>query len=98
MGGGWVEELLVTDKWCSPLATFQTYFRGVWKSLQNPGAAFQSAASPAAVLNAVRNVSRAQLVTGGVLVAECLGFFTVGEMVGRLKLVGYHGKTGGDHH
>ena len=32
----------------------------------------------------------------GVVGAEVLGFFTVGEMIGRLKLVGYRGDK--EHH
>jgi len=78
-----------------PLATFQAYFQNAWKSVRNPGALFQS---PASALRQARNVSRAQLVAGGVLVAECLGFFTVGEMIGRFKLIGYHGETVAAHH
>ncbi len=46
----------------------------------------------------IRNLSRAQLAAGGVLLAECLGFFTVGEMIGRFKLVGYRGETHAAHH
>ena len=47
----------------------------------------------------MRGISRAQLVAGGVLLAECLGFFTVGEILGRFKLIGYHGDAHpGEHH
>jgi F-type H+-transporting ATPase subunit g len=45
-----------------------------------------------------RALSRTQLAAGGVLLAECLGFFTVGEMIGRFKLVGYHGEANAAHH
>lgn len=31
------------------------------------------------------------MATVGVVGAEVLGFFTVGEMIGRMKLVGYKG-------
>ena len=31
------------------------------------------------------------MATLGVIAAEVLGFFTVGEMIGRLKVVGYTG-------
>lgn len=73
-------------------STFQTYFQNLWKQLKNPGAFVQS-------LNPqqIRSLSRTQVVAGGVLLAECLGFFTVGEMVGRLKLIGYHGETHAHH-
>jgi F-type H+-transporting ATPase subunit g len=38
-----------------------------------------------------------QWAAGGVIVAELLGFFTVGEMIGKMKLVGYRGDTGAHH-
>jgi hypothetical protein len=34
----------------------------------------------------------------GVAGAEVLGFFTVGEMLGRFKIVGYKGDAGHEHH
>ena len=58
---------------------------------QNP-----SSMTPERILSAIRNVDRRQLVAGGVVFAEVLGFFTVGEMVGRMKLVGYRGDR--EHH
>ncbi|KAJ9131980.1 hypothetical protein NKR23_g11510 [Pleurostoma richardsiae] len=83
------------------LSTFQAYFQGIWKSLQNPGALLQSASGlvsqPASLLQRARSINRTQIVGGGVLLAECLGFFTVGEMVGRMKLIGYHGQTEAHH-
>ena len=54
-----------------------------------------STSSPEQLLRRVRNIDRAQLARGGVIFAEVLGFFTVGEMVGRMKLVGYRGDV---HH
>ncbi|KAH8906327.1 hypothetical protein BR93DRAFT_969530 [Coniochaeta sp. PMI_546] len=92
-----------------PVSTFQTYFQNLWKQLQNPSALFRQAQSTTAqaaekaasqgpsLLQQARNINRAQLVAGGVVVAEVLGFFTVGEMIGRMKLVGYHGETGAHH-
>ena len=53
--------------------------------------------TPEQAINRVRNVSRGQLIAGGVLLAEVLGFFTVGEMVGRMKLVGYRGEVHPEH-
>ncbi|KAM0128231.1 hypothetical protein ACHAP3_008452 [Botrytis cinerea] len=68
----------------------------------NPSSAFSSAANsnkatPTGLLEQIRNVSKAQVISGGVIVAEVLGFFTVGEMIGRMKLVGYRGDTGAHH-
>jgi hypothetical protein len=90
----------------SSVATFQTYFQHMLKQVRNPASLFQSAqrttaqaaSQPTSVLQQARNLSRAQLLAGGVIVAECLGFFTVGEMIGRFKLVGYHGETPAAHH
>ena len=78
---------------CSSLSTFQTYFQNVWKQLQNPSALLQKV-NP----QQLRNLSKAQVAAGGVVFAECLGFFTVGEMIGRFKLIGYHGEVHHDGH
>jgi F-type H+-transporting ATPase subunit g len=71
------------------------------KSVRNPNALFaqtsQSTTTPAGVLQQIQNLNSAQIAAGGVVVAELLGFFTVGEMIGRFKLVGYHGDTGAHH-
>ncbi|KXX80443.1 ATP synthase subunit g, mitochondrial [Madurella mycetomatis] len=78
------------------VSTFQTYFQNLWKQMQNPSAFTQNifkSVNP----QQVRNLSRTQVVAGGVLLAECLGFFTVGEMIGRFKLIGYHGETHAHH-
>ncbi|KAH6634249.1 mitochondrial ATP synthase g subunit-domain-containing protein [Chaetomium sp. MPI-SDFR-AT-0129] len=80
-----------------PASTFQTYFQNLWKQLQTPGPFF-SGLVESVNPQQVRNISRAQLAAGGVLLAECLGFFTVGEMIGRFKLIGYHGETHAAHH
>ncbi|KAI0421745.1 GroES-like protein [Xylaria grammica] len=83
--------------------TFQTYFQNVWK---NPSSLLQSASQtvaktaeqPASILSRIQNLSRGQIIAGGVIAAECLGFFTVGEMIGRFKIIGYHGETAAAHH
>jgi F-type H+-transporting ATPase subunit g len=55
-----------------------------------------SNANPSSIFSSFRNLSAGQLAAGGVIAAETLGFFTVGEMIGRMKLIGYHGETA--HH
>lgn len=57
----------------------------------NQGVNAGSTSSPDGMLNWVRNMNRQQWVTAGVIGAEVIGFFTVGEMIGKLKLVGYRG-------
>ena len=85
-----------------PISTFQSYFQRIVKSVRNPGTLFNQAqqstpTTPTGILQQFRNINQQQLVAGGIIVAECLGFFTVGEMIGRFKLVGYRGDTGAHH-
>ncbi|KAK9771056.1 hypothetical protein AB5N19_08298 [Seiridium cardinale] len=87
------------------LQTFQSYWQNAYKQIRNPSALLQNAQQtaskatqqPASLMERVRNVNRTQLAAGGVIAAECLGFFTVGEMIGRFKVVGYHGDTAAHH-
>lgn len=86
----------------SSAATFQGYFNRALNAVKNPGSLLQSTASntanaPVDALQKARNISTAQVAGVGVLLAEVLGFFTIGEMIGRFKLVGYHGETGSHH-
>ncbi|KAK4136552.1 hypothetical protein BT67DRAFT_374432 [Trichocladium antarcticum] len=89
-----VARLVVRGQNMNPpsVSTFQTYFQNLWKQLQNPGA-FLSSLFQSANPQQARNISRTQVAAGGVILAECLGFFTVGEMIGRFKLIGYHGEA-----
>jgi F-type H+-transporting ATPase subunit g len=63
---------------------------------KNPATLFQktsetaSSIDPWQLLNRLRNLDRQQLVNGAVVGAEVIGFFTVGQMIGRLKIIGYH--------
>jgi F-type H+-transporting ATPase subunit g len=92
-------KLVVKGQNMSPpsVSTFQTYFQNLWKQLQNPSTFFSGLAQSVNPQQA-RNISRTQVAAGGVLLAECLGFFTVGEMIGRFKLIGYHGENPAAHH
>ncbi|KAK4242652.1 putative sorbitol dehydrogenase [Achaetomium macrosporum] len=92
-------KLVVKGQNMSPpsMSTFQAYFQNLWKQLKNPSA-FISSIMQSVNPQQIRNLSRTQVAAGGVLLAECLGFFTVGEMIGRFKLVGYHGETHAAHH
>ncbi|OBT67137.1 hypothetical protein VE03_04477 [Pseudogymnoascus sp. 23342-1-I1] len=73
-----------------PLATFQSAFQQVVKNSRNPSAFLPNASS-------IRNISCAQVASGAVIFAEVLGFFTVGEMIGRMKLIGYRGDVAESH-
>lgn len=81
---------------------FQSYFSSFVNVIRHPTAFFSAAENSAnsvtlnGVLGRIRNVNRQQLVSAGIISAEVLGFFTVGEIIGRLKLVGYRGEV--EHH
>ncbi|WYZ44344.1 hypothetical protein EsH8_VII_000780 [Colletotrichum jinshuiense] len=86
-----------------PVTTFQTYFQNALSALKNPNALLSSASSTASSAAAkpasiASRINTATVAAGAVVAAECLGFFTVGEMIGRFKLVGYHGATPAAHH
>lgn len=82
-----------TYQCCSNAQTFQTYGQNLMNAVRNP-----SANTPSNPFQAMRNVGSSQLVTVGVVTAEILGFFTVGEMIGRMKLIGYRSSSHGEHH
>ncbi|RJE21026.1 hypothetical protein PHISCL_06647 [Aspergillus sclerotialis] len=77
------------------MATFQSYFQPLLNSLSNP-ATFKTVASPQAIMSCVRNASPKQIALAGVTTAEVIGFFTVGEIIGRMNIVGYKGEPA--HH
>ncbi|KAJ5433904.1 ATPase F0 complex subunit G mitochondrial [Penicillium cf. griseofulvum] len=53
--------------------------------------------SPSAILACIRNASPKQMALAGVTAAEVIGFFTVGEMIGRMNIVGYRGEPAHAH-
>ncbi|KAF1993940.1 mitochondrial F1F0-ATP synthase-like protein g subunit [Amniculicola lignicola CBS 123094] len=85
------------------VATFQSYYQSALARLRNPSELLAQAAqtasktNPQNVLNQIRNMGTGQWVTGGVVAAEILGFFTVGEMIGRRHIVGYRKAGHGAH-
>lgn len=92
------------QQWAPPsLAQFQSYLQPVTNAVRNPRSLSSGAASVSnainldSILRSVRNVNRQQLTTVGLVSAEVLGFFTVGEIIGRFKIVGYHGEPHHEH-
>lgn len=77
----------------SNLATFQSYFQPF---ISNP-AALKTLPSPSTILASIRNASPKQLAFAGVTAAEVIGFFTVGEMIGRMNIIGYRGEPAHAH-
>ena len=54
--------------------------------------------NPESFLERLRNFDTATLTTVAVVTAEVIGFFSVGEMLGRFKIIGYRGDLSGEHH
>lgn len=81
-----------------PISTFQSYFQHFLEKLRNPGSILTSnwLKNPQDILQRARSLSSGELAYGVVLFAELLGFFTVGEIIGRFKLIGYQGEV--THH
>lgn len=76
------------------MATFQSYFQ----RLANPATLKNLGNAPQSILARIRNASAKEIALAGVTTAELIGFFTVGEMVGRMNIVGYKGEPSHDGH
>ncbi|KAK2813848.1 hypothetical protein FQN50_000249 [Emmonsiellopsis sp. PD_5] len=78
------------------MATFQAYYQPLLNSLRQPST-LSKAFNPDAILPSIRSMDCRQWALVGVTTAEVIGFFSVGEILGRLKLVGYRGETAHAH-
>lgn len=91
------------------MQTVQGYIQPMRNAVSNPSnlvsratnatenAAASVVNSPQSVMTRIRSMDSATLVAGGIVAAETLGFFCVGEMIGRFKVVGYRGGHS-EHH
>ncbi|KAE8163866.1 mitochondrial ATP synthase g subunit-domain-containing protein [Aspergillus tamarii] len=79
------------------LATFQSFYQPLLNAFRSP-AALKNAnfVSPGDIAARVRNANKKEIALAGVTLAEIIGFFTVGEMIGRMNIVGYRGHP--EHH
>ncbi|KAL2006815.1 hypothetical protein VTN00DRAFT_9483 [Thermoascus crustaceus] len=74
------------------LSTFQAYFQPLINALRNPSALKNiNIPNPQEFVARLCKADKKTLAFYGVTAAEVLGFFTVGEMIGRRKIVGYRG-------
>ncbi|KAF2090934.1 hypothetical protein K490DRAFT_62266 [Saccharata proteae CBS 121410] len=82
---------------------FMNYMQPLINAVKNPSAAFSqtsvstSTFQPTNVLSNVRNMSQAQVLSAGVVAAEVIGFFSVGEIIGRMKITGYRSSAPAHH-
>ncbi len=67
------------------------------KTLLSRASSVSNYITPETILSNIRNTNRQQLISLSVIGAELLGFFTVGTMIGRMKIVGYHGQPNHGH-
>jgi F-type H+-transporting ATPase subunit g len=77
------------------MATFQTYGQNLLNAVRNPSAAGPS--NPFQALSKLRNLDSQQAAAVGVVAAEIIGFFTVGEIIGRFKVIGYRSSESAHH-
>ncbi|KAF2435938.1 hypothetical protein EJ08DRAFT_580030, partial [Tothia fuscella] len=82
----------------------QSYLQQATRALRHPSSLFNTAAkttseaTPQNILSQVRNMDSKQLAGAGIVLAEVIGFFSVGEMLGRLKIVGYRSSAAHAEH
>lgn len=69
---------------------FTSAYRSAWSSI--------TSGTAGNALSSVRNMGTAQMIGVGIVGAELIGFFSVGEILGRFKLVGYRGGKSEEHH
>lgn len=92
------------------MQTVQTYLQPLRNAASSPSsllsttqqtaqnAAQTAANNPQTYLTRIRNMDSETLMSAAVIGAETIGFFCVGEMLGRFKIVGYRGGSHGEHH
>ena len=86
------------------MAAIQSYMQQLRHTMRNPQSLIRATSQLglldlSTMMSRIRSVDRQQMIDASVIGAELLGFFTVGQMIGRMKLVGYHSdKSATAHH
>jgi F-type H+-transporting ATPase subunit g len=87
------------------MSTLQSYLSPLQNALRNPSSlmnrgqqvAETAAKNPETFLVRLRNMDSATWTQVGIVGAETIGFFSVGEMLGRFKIVGYRSGAAPSH-
>ncbi|EEH09614.1 ATP synthase subunit g [Histoplasma capsulatum G186AR] len=81
------------------LTTFTEFYQPLLKYFRQPRALMSqiSKSFNTETLLRLQSLDKKQLAVLGVTTAELIGFFSVGEIIGRFKLVGYRGETAHAH-
>lgn len=89
----------LTTRFCvRNLATFQSYFQPLINAARNPATIKNlNLPSTQGIVARVRNANKKEIAFAGVTAAEVIGFFTVGEIIGRMNFIGYKGEAHHDH-
>lgn len=83
------------------MQTIQSYVQPLTKAFSNPSTLLNrapAANNPQSFLARARDMDSATLKQVGIVTAEVIGFFSVGEMLGRFKIVGYRSDAAHVHH
>jgi len=89
----------------STMETVQSYLSPLSHTFRSPSSVLSAAAptartvvnNPQNMVARLRELDPSTLTSIGVIAAEVIGFFSVGEMIGRFHIVGYRGGHG-EHH
>jgi len=82
----------------SSVSHFQSHLQPVIEVVRTPSQLQKyTSSTPGRMLSSVRNMTGTQAAAVGVVIAEVIGFFTVGEMIGKMKIVGYRMAGPGQH-
>ena len=91
------------------MQTLQPYLTRVQNAVRNPQSLLQrgseqasavadtAVTKPETFLVRLRNLDSATLTQVGVVTAETIGFFSIGEMLGKFKIVGYRSSAPAHH-
>ncbi|KAF2839241.1 putative mitochondrial F1F0-ATP synthase g subunit [Patellaria atrata CBS 101060] len=97
-------KIVVKQRGMAPPSTaqFQSYWQPILNAIRHPASISSRTSSTIgdaqSLLSRARNLNRQEALSVSIILAEVIGFFTVGEMIGRLKIVGYRGSTAHGHH
>ncbi|KAH8698647.1 putative mitochondrial F1F0-ATP synthase g subunit [Talaromyces proteolyticus] len=80
------------------VATIQSYFQPLINAVRNPATIKNISFNPQNLVTRVRSFSVKEWAFVGVTTAEVIGFFAVGEILGRRQIVGYQGEPQHEHH
>ncbi|KAF2169237.1 hypothetical protein M409DRAFT_20461 [Zasmidium cellare ATCC 36951] len=102
---GELGKIIYTGRGMQPptIQTVQSYLTPITNAVRNPstfGSQTAKAAertaetavnNPQSFLTRLRNLDSATLTQVGIIGAETIGFFSIGEIIGRFKIIGYRG-------